>query len=147
MEGGVTGFIFVQNDPSGTGLEFGKSPQYWKSRLKAMAWTTVYSTQFELGPFSEASIGNVGYHGTSQSGAVDLVITPICGFGWQVGEDALDRYLIQRIETLTENRVLLIFARSVLNPTRSFANLIRGKVPWTRDTRPGIWSSNRTAHQ
>jgi hypothetical protein len=112
-----------------------------------MAWSAFYSVQFELGPISEASIGNVGYHGGSQSGAVDLVVTPLAGFGWQVGEEALDKYLIQKIETRTRNPVVLMLVRSFLNPTRSFANLMRGSVPWSRDTRPGIWGSNRTAHK
>ncbi len=145
MQGSVTGFIFVQNDPAGLAQEFGRSSKYWKSRLKAAAWSAFYSAQFELGPISEASIGNVGYQGESQSGAVDLVVTPLAGFAWQVGEDALDKYLIRRIEARTDNPVFLMFARSVLNPTRSFANVMRGMVPWNRDTRPGIWGSNRMA--
>jgi len=147
MQGSVTGFIFAQNDPAGIRQEFGRSSKYWKSRLNAMAWSAFYSVQFELGPISEASIGNVGYHGGSQSGAVDLVVTPLAGFGWQVGEEALDKYLIQKIETRTRNPVVLMLVRSFLNPTRSFANLMRGSVPWSRDTRPGIWGSNRTAHK
>ncbi len=146
MQGSVTGFIFAQNDPAGIGQEFGRSSKYWRSRLKAAAWSALYRAQFELGPISEASIGNVGYQGESQSGAVDLVVTPLAGFGWQVGEDALDKYLIRRLEARTDNPVFLMFARSVLNPTRSFANVMRGKVPWNRDTRPGIWGGNRAGH-
>jgi hypothetical protein len=101
----------------------------------------LYSTQFELGPISEASLGNVGYPGSSLSGAVDLVMTPLGGLVWQVGEDVLDKYFITRIEGWTSNRVILTLARGFLNPTRSFANLIRLRVPWTRDTRPGIWNA------
>jgi hypothetical protein len=139
MQGSVTANIFVQNDPRGRNQVFGWNSEYWNSRLKATAWSAVYSTQFELGPISEASLGNVGYQGKSQSGAVDLVITPIAGLGWQVGEDAIDKYLIVKIETWTRNPVILMLARSVLNPTRSFANTMRMAVPWARDTRPGIW--------
>ncbi len=139
MEGSVAGFIFVQNDPRGRNQIFNWNSWYWKSRLKSMAWTALYSTQFELGPISEASIGNVGYQGTSQSGAVDLVVTPLAGLGWQVGEDALDKYLVMRIENWTRNPMLLMLARSFLNPTRSFANAMRMHVPWHRDTRSGIW--------
>ncbi len=147
MQGSVTGFIYVQNDPAGIAQEFGRSSGYWRSRLKAAAWSAFYSAQFELGPISEASIGNVGHQGDSQSGAVDLVVTPLAGFGWQIGEDALDKYLIRRIEAKTNNPVLLMFARSVLNPTRSFANMMRGQVPWNRNTRSGIWGGNRMAHR
>jgi hypothetical protein len=145
MEGGVVGNIFVQNDPRGRMLEFSWSSPYWNSRLKATAWTALYSTQFELGPISEASIGNVGYPGQSLSGAVDLVVTPLAGLGWQVGEDALDKYLIVKIETWTSNRLVQTLARSFLNPTRSFANAMRLQVPWNRDMRPGLWK-NRSGH-
>ena len=145
MQGSVTAFIFAQNDPKGIRQEFAWTSGYWNSRLKATAWSAVYSTQFELGIFSEASIGNVGHFGKSESGYVDLVMTPLAGLGWQVGEDALDKYLIQRIESWTRNRVVLILARGFLNPTRSFANVMRIKVPWHRDTRPGIWGRNRPA--
>jgi hypothetical protein len=36
------------------------SPGYLASRGRAAAFTAVYSLQFEIGPLSEASIGNVG---------------------------------------------------------------------------------------
>jgi hypothetical protein len=139
MAGGVVGNIYVQNDSRGHLTTFGKNPAYWNSRLKGMLYTAVYSTAFELGPISEASIGNVGHMGNSQSGAVDLVVTPLAGFGWQVGEDILDRYLIVKIENRIRNPVVLMFARSVLNPTRAFANMMRFRVPWNRDTRPGVF--------
>jgi hypothetical protein len=139
MEGSVVSNIYVHNDPRGRNQTFGWNSGYWNSRLKAMIWCTIYSTQFELGPISEASIGNVGHQGKSQSGAVDLVVTPLAGLGWQVGEDVLDKYLIVKIETWTQNPVILMIARSLLNPTRSFANAMRFAVPWSRDTRPGIW--------
>jgi hypothetical protein len=139
MQGSVTGYILVQNDPDGRYLTFDWSSAYWSSRFKAAAWSAFYSTQFEIGPFSEASIGNVGYPGLSFSGAVDLVMTPLGGLGWQVGEDALDKYLIVKIEGWTENRLIRTLARGFLNPTRSFANMMRLRVPWNRDTRPGIW--------
>jgi hypothetical protein len=141
MEGSVVGYIFVHNDPHGRHLTFDWSSPYWISRLKATAWSALYSAQFELGLISEASLGNVGYPGSSLSGAVDLVMTPLGGLGWQIGEDVLDKYLIMRIEEWTSNRVLLTLARGFLNPTRSFANLIRLRVPWNRDTRPGIWKT------
>ena len=143
MQGSVAGYIFVQNDPGGSLQVFGRNPSYWTSRLKAAAWSAVYSTQFELGPFSEASVGNVGYNGDSLSGAVDLVVTPLAGLGWQIGEDMIDKYLIIRIERWTKNPVTRMLARGVLNPTRSFANMMRLKVPWSRDTRAGIWRNVR----
>ncbi len=143
MAGGVVGNVFVQNDPRGHATTFGKDRAYWTSRLKGMLYTAAYSAQFELGPISEASIGNVGHMGNSQSGAVDLVTTPLAGFGWQVGEDILDKYLIIKIESWTTNPLALMFARSVLNPTRAFANMMRLRVPWTRETRPGVFGRGR----
>lgn len=142
MEGAVSGFIEVQNDPRGSKMQFGNEG-YWKNRLRAMAFTTVYSTQFEIGPISEASIGNVGRDRRIElpnggQGFVDVVITPTLGTGWLVGEDILDRYVIEKLERKTSNRFLQMMLRG-LNPARSFSNMLRGKVPWHRDTRGGVW--------
>src|SRR5260370_28305476 len=61
MEGAVAGDIFLNNDPKGRSARFGKSSTYWYSRLKAMAWATVFEAYFEFGPvLSEAAIGNEG---------------------------------------------------------------------------------------
>lgn len=137
MQGAAAGYIQIQNDPQGIKQEFGRSPEYWKSRMKATAWSAAYSVQFELGPVSEATIGNVGQkRGTG--GAVDLVVTPVIGLGWMVTEDALDKYVIRRVEQRSQSRNLRALARSFLNPSRSFANLLRRKAPWHRDTRNGV---------
>lgn len=145
LQGAITGYIQVQNDRKGRMQEFGKNPQYWKSRLKAMAWSAAYSTQFELGPVSEASIGNTGgyvYFGrdgkTLVNGLayVDLVVTPLGGMGWMVGEDALDKYFIKKVEHKMP-RFLGKVLRAGLNPARSASNMLRWKAPWYRDTRDG----------
>lgn len=131
MQGSLLGFIQVQNDPKGRGRRFGRSGAYWRSRLKSLAWSAAWSTQFEIGPVSQASIGNVGLHGKQTY--VDLVITPTAGLGLLVTEDALDRYLVRKIERTSGNFYLKIASRTVLNPTRSIANLLRFKTPWHRD--------------
>ena len=140
LEGSVAGFIYLQNDDAGRTAEFGANKAYWHSRLKAAAWSAAFSLQFELGPISEASIGNVGKqtgaNGQTYMGTVDLVVTPLMGMGWMVAEDALDRYTIRGIERRTDSRVLRALARGFLNPTRSFANMMRWKAPWHRDGRP-----------
>jgi hypothetical protein len=139
MMGAVSGFIQVHNDPAGMRqtIEVGKT--YRDSRLKALAWSAAYSLQFELGLLSEASIGNVGMTPRKTSkhpmGFVDLVVTPVVGTSWLIGEDALDRYLIDPIERRTGSRALRALTRSLFNPTRSIANLLRFKRPWHRDTR------------
>lgn len=129
MEGAVAGYIQIQNDPRGQGLEFGRSKQYWYSRLKAFARAAGYSTQFEIGPISEASIGNVGMiKGTA--GFVDLIVTPLAGLGLIVAEDALDRFVLRKLEARTTSRWKLSVCRIIFNPDRSFAGVLRGRFPW-----------------
>jgi hypothetical protein len=139
MMGSVAGFVQIHNDPAGMRLTLEASKTYCDSRLKALAWSAAYSLQFELGLLSEASLGNVGMSPRKSSrhpmAFVDLVVTPLVGTSWLIGEDALDRYIIDRIERRTDNRVLRNLARSFFNPTRSIANLLRFKQPWHRDTR------------
>jgi hypothetical protein len=135
MQGSFTGFIQIQNDPKGKRQRFGSSGDYWQSRMKAMAWSAAWSTQFEIGPISQASIGNVGLKGKQTY--IDLIITPTVGTTMLITEDAIDRYLIERIEGKTKNYYLMIFSRMLLNPTRTMANLVRFKLPWYRD-RPRV---------
>ena len=140
MQGAVSGYIQIHNDPKGIKQEFGMRKSYWQSRLKAMGWATLVSTQFELSLISEASLGNVGLKPTEKSqhpmGWVDLVTTPTAGTGWLVMEDLLDRFIVRRVENKFSNRAPRALVRSFLNPTRSFANLMRFKYPWRRDGRP-----------
>lgn len=131
MQGSFTGFIYVQNDPKGIKQQFGAGGDYWRSRLKAMAWTAAWSTQFEIGPISQASIGNVGLKGKQTWG--DIVVTPTVGTALLVSEDAIDRFVMKRIERATDNFYTVIFSRMLLNPTRTIANLFRFKTPWYRD--------------
>ncbi len=138
MQGAVAGFIFVQNDPKYRQIEFGRDRNYWKSRARATLYSFAYSEQFEVGPLSEASLGNAqAYY--PQQGFLDQVITPTVGLLWMVAEDAMDRYLIERLETRTQHRWLKMMLRSGLNPSRSMANAMRLQVPWHRDSRPGIF--------
>jgi len=59
MGGATYAHIYRQNDRSRRELEVGE-PGYGGMVLRAMAFSAVISLQFELGPLSEASIGNVG---------------------------------------------------------------------------------------
>lgn len=129
MQGAMTGFIFLQNHDRMKKQKFGESKQYWKDRFRAFVWSTAWSTNWEVGPISQSSIGNVGLYGNQ--GYVDLVITPTAGTGWMVLEEALDRYVIRHIEK--RNGFVSIFARMLLNPMRSVANVLRIKKPWYRD--------------
>lgn len=131
MEGAMYGFIQVQNDTEGKALKFSNSKRYWASRGKAMAWAAAWSTQFEIGPLSQASIGNVGLKGKQTY--VDIVITPTVGTAWLVAEDFLDRYVGGPLERRFSGRYVRIFSRMLLNPVRTMANLIRVEKPWYRE--------------
>lgn len=143
MEGAVFAFIQVQNDPRYRSLKFNQGRNYWISRVHALAFSAVWSTLWTMGPVSEASLGNVQLH--SSPGFVDLVGTPTLGLGWSIGEDAIDRYLLERLEAHTANRFLLVMARSFGNPTRGFANLMALRSPWQRDSRPGLFGAEFVA--
>lgn len=131
LQGALTGFIQIQNDSSGKRQRFGASPEYWKSRLKAFGWSAAWSTQFEIGPISQASIGNVGLKGKQTY--VDIVMTPVGGTAMIIGEDILDRFVMEKIEQRTNNFYVIIFSRMLLSPGRTFANILRFKTPWYRD--------------
>ena len=60
-----------------------------------------------------------------------------------LGEDMLDRYVIIPLENHTANPWLILTARSLTNPARSFANLMAFKEGWSRETRPGIFHQNQ----
>jgi hypothetical protein len=145
MQGAITGFIQIQNDPGGRRLEFRNGRAYWKSRMKAMAWNAVYSAQFEIGPFGEASIQKLGSYEyrncvpgckvVNGAGMVDFVITPTVGTGWVVVEDILDKYLAKRAENRFGRSGWTNLIRVVVNPSRSVANMLDQKRPWYRASR------------
>jgi len=66
---------------------------------------------------------------------VDLVVTPVAGTGWLVGEDMLDHFLIRRLEDKIGARVARLLISTFLNPTPSFENILRGQRPWYRGNR------------
>ena len=137
IHGAAAGYIWIDHEPaSPSELRF--TSRYWASRARAMAWSASYSLQFEIGPFSEASIGNVGMR-PETTGWVDHVITPVGAFGLIVAEDALDRYLVKWAEGHIRSRILRIIIRFAANPGRTMANTASGRVPWHRDGRPVDW--------
>ena len=101
IHGAAAGFIWIEHRPDESSLGF-STKAYWKSRGIAAAWIAGYSLQFEFGPLSEASIGNVGLN-PATTGWVDHVVTPAGGMAFIVAEDALDRYLVVRVEHWTRN--------------------------------------------
>jgi hypothetical protein len=140
MEGAIFGFIQQNNDPRYRDVVWGSGRDYWISRLRALSFSAVMSTQWKIGPASEASLGNVQLH--ESPGFIDFVNTPTLGMCEMMGEDVTDRYVITALENRTSNRVVLILARSFLNPSRTFANMMEFKEPWYRRTRVGLFRQN-----
>jgi hypothetical protein len=140
IEGGIFGFIQQNNDPRYRLVEWGSGRDYWISRLRALSFSAVMSTQWKIGPASEASLGNVQLH--EPAGFTDLVNTPTLGVCLMIAEDMTDRFAITGLENRTANRVVLMLARSFLNPSRTFSNLMAFKEPWYRATRVGLFRDN-----
>jgi hypothetical protein len=141
MQGAVSGDIWTHNDRAYPNIEFGRNRRYWKGKLRGGAYSYIYSVLFEIGPASEASIGNVQALYPAQ-GFVDHVVTPVIGLGWSITEDALDQYLVRRVESHTGNPWIRGLVRSGLNPARSMANTMASQWVWHRDNRPGVRSYN-----
>ena len=135
IHGAAAGFIWLDHEDGAHDPALAFSGAYWASRTRGAAWAAWYSLQFEVGPLSEASIGNVGLR-PETAGWVDHVITPVGGLAFMVAEDALDRYLVTRIESWTANRFLRATARTALNPSRTLSNAAQGRAPWHRAVRP-----------
>jgi hypothetical protein len=150
MQGGVTGNIYIQNDPKARALKFGRSKEYWQSRMKAMAWSAAYSAYFEVGPgLSEVAVGNEGGYTytpgcghyvcdrpgykppTNNTGWVDFIVTPTMGTGLMILEDAIELKIVDRIAK-DDPRFGFKVLRSALAPTHSMANMLAGRMPWFR---------------
>jgi hypothetical protein len=137
IHGAAAGYIWIDHD-RGAPVEFRSSRSYWVTRGRAAAWVAAYSLQFEYGPLSEASIGNVGLNPVT-NGWVDHVVTPIGAFGLIVAEDALDRYVAKWAEARMRNPFLRAGLRLALNPGRTLSNTASGRFPWHRDGRSLTW--------
>src|SRR4029453_6323143 len=129
MGGAVYAHIYRQNDRRRRELQVG-DPGYGGLVLRALLFSTVISLQFELGPLSEASIGNVGMRDPNKMAWGDLVITPALGVAWMVSEDVIDAQILKRMDG--QQIVLRNTLRFLLNPSRAPANLSRGTWPWYR---------------
>jgi hypothetical protein len=152
IQGALTGYIQIQNDPQGAKLELSNTKAYWWSRFKGLLWNAAYSTQWNIGPLSELTVEKYGTRARSpwnQNGSwpctkkpcvtgvgqVDLVMTPAGGFAWILTEDLLDKEIARRVEGATRNHFLVDLTRCALNPVRGGANILHGKWPWYRASR------------
>jgi hypothetical protein len=137
VHGAAAGYLWLDAEPNAP-AELSLSGEYWWSRTRATLWTVAYSVQFEFGPLSEASIGNVGMR-PETSGWVDHVVTPVGALALLVAEDTLDRYFVKWVEQHTGNRVWRASLRMIFNPARALANVASQRAPWDRQDRPIGW--------
>jgi hypothetical protein len=143
LMGSITNALWIQNDPKGMTLEFSNTRPYWKSRLRAMAFSAVYSTEWKLGPIGESGVGHQGDHLSyedengrfrNETGFVSLVTTPVGGTVLTVAEDVIDKTVIRRLENFNRNPFMLM-GYSFLTPGKTTGNLLRFRPPWYRDSR------------
>jgi len=86
VQGALTSYIQIQNDPHGEKLELSNTKAYWRRRLEATLWNAVYSTLWTAGAtgeedrnsFKEAQIWTAGF-------SVGKVLTEQTGKGWLRG--------------------------------------------------------------
>lgn len=137
IHGAGAGIIWLDHsDKDRASSIFG--PGYLASRAQAAAFSAIYSVQFEIGPLSEASIGNVGMK-PETAGWVDYVVTPTGAFAFMIAEDALDRYLVRWFESRVQNRVARAAIRLLFGPSRFLANSAESRLPWYRPDRSLSW--------
>jgi hypothetical protein len=137
IHGAAAGYIWLDHEP-GAPKTITLDSRYWASRGRATAWSAGYSLQFEIGPLSEAAIGNVGMRAET-TGWVDHVVTPVGAFGFMVAEDAVDRYVVQWLERRVQNTFVRVILRLAANPSRTLSNTASGKLPWHRPDRSLTW--------
>jgi hypothetical protein len=152
LMGAITSNLWIQHDPNGMTLEFSNTWPYWRSRLRALAFSTFFSFEWKFGPVSESSIGHLGANHeyqllggrsvlTNETGDDELVTTPLGGMLWAAAEDYIDLHVIKRVEGKSRNPFLLLTIQ-FLNPARATANIFRFRPPWYRDSRE-VRSSSR----
>ena len=155
IQGAVSAYIEIQNSPKDARIEWG-DPGYWRSRSKGFLWATVFSTHEKISPAGEAGVGNDGgfTYGnqchytcnstnfgpgtpdtkyTNNTGWTDFVITPTIGMLWVVAEDFLDKDVSDRLRRKYPDKLWPRIVRGGLNPSRSYANMLRWQNPWYRD--------------
>jgi hypothetical protein len=158
LQGSVTEFIEIQNNPRTRGDRISDGKAYWKSRMQAMLWATAYSFDQKLGPLGETALGSEGgytyvvgcsyycsayfanpsaYKVTNNTGWVKLVSTPVAGTLWTVIEDALDHLVSDRVQGDRVHATFPRILRSSLNPAHTMANFLRWRLPWYRDWQGG----------
>ena len=125
--GSTASFVFANNHRASQETPIGNSRRYWKAKGAQGLYSFIYSLNYEIGPLSEASIGNVGLK-PGEMTYCDFVLTPGIGLLISIGEDAARLHIIDRVKRnhLYWGNTLAV----LLNPTRAVANVVGGKRPW-----------------
>lgn len=134
IQGAAAGYLWIDHEADAPSLADGFGREYWASRGRATIWSAIYSVQFEFGPLSEASIGNVGMH-RHTTGWTDHVVTPLGGLAFMVAEDLAERHLLTWIEPRVGTGTVRNIFRIALTPSRALANMAQGRMPWFRPDR------------
>ena len=149
LQGAVTSRIFLQNNPRSF-VPISKNRDYWVPWAQSMIWAAAWQVQWKVGPLSETSLGNAGgwmyvpdcggqrsclnnpkypKSPTNNTGLTDWIVTPLVGGAWVLAEDTLERYVVAPVAR--EHRILGgRILRACLEPSRDFAALFAGTVPW-----------------
>jgi hypothetical protein len=122
MMGSVTTHILGQNDPEYLANKIGSGNAYWRAKGKQFLFATAYSIQFEIGPLSESSLGNI------HQASIDLWLTSTLGTVWSVGEDLAAQRVLRPLRA--KHPIWANTLTVLLNPTRAFANVMAFKRPW-----------------
>jgi len=122
MMGSVTTHILGQNDPEYLANKIGSGNGYWRAKGKQFLFATAYSIQFEIGPLSESSLGNI------HQASIDLWLTSTLGTVWSVGEDLAAQRVLRPLRA--KHPIWANTLTVLLNPTRAFANVMAFKRPW-----------------
>jgi hypothetical protein len=152
LQGSVTEFIEIQNNPRTRDLRITDGNAYWRSLFQSSLWATAYSFDQKLGPLGETALGSEGGYTyvvgcadpcrtynpavdkvTNNTGWVKLVTTPVVGTLWTMMEDSLDRFISDRVQGDDYTRVFPKILRGSLNPAHTLANALRWRKPWYRD--------------
>ena len=103
--------------------DLGSGDRYWRAKGKQ----SCHLCHRLFGPIRdrpglESSLGNI------HQAAIDLVLTPTLGTLLSVGEDLVAQHVL--LPMRARHRITANTLTVLLNPTRSFANVMAFKKPW-----------------
>lgn len=127
LQGSVYATLFAHSHRQSINARFGRNRNYWSAKGKQFLYAFLMTEMFELGPASEASLGNVNQAG------IDHVLTPTLGTAISIAEDAADHYFVR--DALRNHRVWGKFLACTITPTKMVANAFAFRALWYRAPR------------